>query len=93
MGRGFLAAALGAWLLAASPGGAQDNKAPQLRTDLNEQVVMLPVKGSYSTELETTIFRPNGEGPFPLVVINHGKASGNPSGNRTAASPLSRSGR
>ena len=76
--RALLGAALGAWLLASSPGAAQENKAPQLRTDLNEQVVMLPVKGSYSTELETTLFRPDGDGPFPLVIINHGKAPGNP---------------
>ena len=27
---------------------------------------------------KTTIFKPDGDGPFPLVVINHGKAAGNP---------------
>jgi dienelactone hydrolase len=27
-------------------------------------------------DLETTIFRPAGPGPFPVAVINHGKASG-----------------
>lgn len=52
---------------------------PPLDTALNEQVIMLPVgEGWGSTTLETTIFKPNGDGPFPLVVINHGKASGNP---------------
>lgn len=35
--------------------------------------------GLFSTELETTFFKPKGDGPFPLVVINHGKDSGNPS--------------
>ncbi len=29
-------------------------------------------------ELETTIFKPPGNGPFPLVIMNHGKALGNP---------------
>ena len=46
---------------------------------LNEQVFF--VKNSYgifSTSLETTMFKPDGEGPFPLVVINHGKEDGNP---------------
>ena len=40
--------------------------------DLPEQVVM--IRKSSGVELETTIYRPEGPGPFPLVVINHGKA-------------------
>ncbi|RZT38570.1 alpha/beta hydrolase family protein [Cupriavidus agavae] len=44
-----------------------------------EQVVMLPKTGPDRTiNLETTIFRPAGAGPFPLVVINHGKSPGKP---------------
>lgn len=35
-------------------------------------------RGFSSVELETTLFRPAGEGPFPLVVINHGKQLGDP---------------
>ncbi len=31
-----------------------------------------------STELETTLYKPDGPGPFPVVVINHGKAMGDP---------------
>src|SRR5262249_884149 len=54
---------------------AQEQQQIKLATRLNEQVVMLQAGG---IELETTIFKPDGEGPFPLVVINHGKASGNP---------------
>ncbi len=47
--------------------------------NLNESVVMLPVgSGWQQVALETTFFSPPGKGPFPLVVINHGKASGNP---------------
>jgi dienelactone hydrolase len=46
---------------------------------LNEQIVMIPaISGGESVELETTIFKPPGEGPFPLVIMNHGKALGNP---------------
>jgi dienelactone hydrolase len=29
-------------------------------------------------QLETTIYKPPGAGPFPLVIINHGKQLGNP---------------
>lgn len=50
-----------------------------LREDLNEQVLMIPVdKTFYGSEikLETTLFKPDGNGPFPLLVINHGKDSG-----------------
>lgn len=28
--------------------------------------------------LETTIFKPPGDGPFPILIMNHGKALGNP---------------
>ena len=34
--------------------------------------------GLSGAELETTIFKPDGDGPFPAIVINHGKALGNP---------------
>ena len=51
----------------------------KLNRALNEQVVFVKNGGGlFSTELETTIFKPEGDGPFPLVVINHGKADGNP---------------
>lgn len=47
--------------------------------ELPESVVMVPKSsGIFGAELETTIFRPGGEGPFPIAVINHGKAYGNP---------------
>ena len=46
---------------------------------LNEHVEMIPLdSGLWSVELETTIFKPPGDGPFPLVVVNHGKAAGDP---------------
>jgi dienelactone hydrolase len=54
-------------------------KAVVLDAALNEQIVMIPaMSDATSVELETTIFKPPGEGPFPLVIMNHGKALGNP---------------
>ena len=48
-----------------------------VRADLNESVVMLPVPATIgSVDLQTTIYRPDGDGPFPLVIINHGKSLG-----------------
>lgn len=48
--------------------------------DLNEQVIQIPaaVSGSGRAILETTIFKPSGSGPFPLVIFNHGKERGDP---------------
>ncbi|MEO6018419.1 MAG: CocE/NonD family hydrolase [Polaromonas sp.] len=52
---------------------------PELNTALNESVIFVSKKGVIgSTELETTLYKPDGPGPFPVVVINHGKADGNP---------------
>ncbi len=46
---------------------------------MNERVVMVKVGSGFSSAtLETTLFSPDGDGPFPLVVINHGKAPGDP---------------
>lgn len=46
---------------------------------LNEQVLRIPFNRQGETiELETTVFRPPGAGPFPLVIMNHGKQPGNP---------------
>jgi dienelactone hydrolase len=72
----LLTAVVMAFSLVASP---TPGTAAVLDSALNEQVVMIP---SHSTgddvQLETTIFKPPGNGPFPLVVMNHGKALGNP---------------
>jgi dienelactone hydrolase len=45
---------------------------------LNEHVIMVPAGIDKSARLQTTVYRPNGPGPFPLLVINHGKELGQP---------------
>jgi dienelactone hydrolase len=58
----------------------QDAYQPSVAADLNEQIIWIPADGSGSIMLETTIFKPNGPGPFPMVVFNHGKIQGDPRG-------------
>lgn len=60
-----------------TPSVASDQDAP-LDPNLNEQVIMVPAGPGLRERLETTLFRPNGAGPFPLLVINHGKQPGDP---------------
>lgn len=48
----------------------------ELNASLNEVVIKIPKPGLFTIELETTLYKPDGEGPFPVVVINHGKALG-----------------
>ena len=43
---------------------------------LNETVQVIFKKGLFSIGLETTVYKPDGDGPFPIAVINHGKAPG-----------------
>ena len=45
---------------------------------MNEQIVMVPAGTKLKARLQTTVFRPNGPGPFPLLIINHGKEAGPP---------------
>jgi dienelactone hydrolase len=53
--------------------------AATLDARMNEQVVKISaVSGNDSVQLETTIFKPPGPGPFPILVMNHGKALGDP---------------
>ena len=65
--------AVAASIVLASLAQAQESV---LDTRLNEQVVMVP--GANGHALETTVFRPSGPGPFPLLVMNHGKQPGDP---------------
>nr|WP_322015550.1 CocE/NonD family hydrolase [Paraburkholderia sp. J12] len=62
----------------ASPLALDDAWLPAVRADLNEQVIHVPVDADGSVTLETTIYRPDGPGPFPMIVFNHGKIPGDP---------------
>jgi dienelactone hydrolase len=50
--------------------------AEPLAASLREEVIFIGKPGPLGVQLETTLFRPPGDGPFPLVIINHGKAPG-----------------
>jgi hypothetical protein len=56
------------------PASSDDN---ELAADLNEKIVQVPMVidgcwGKEELQLAGTVFRPPGNGLFPLVVLNHG---------------------
>jgi len=59
---------------------AQTPQAPALAKDLNEEIhrIDVTVKDVYNRsetrKIPLTVFKPDGEGPFPLVILNHGRA-------------------
>jgi dienelactone hydrolase len=53
-----------------------------------EEVVRVPLNVSSNIQLETTVYKPQGEGPFPLVVMNHGKAFSAPATQMRARYPV-----
>lgn len=69
----------GRWALVAVLAAAPALADPQA-LDLQEQRVSVPVtlkamfEGQKTRDMFITVFRPKGKGPFPLVVINHGRA-------------------
>ncbi|OPY90490.1 MAG: Alpha/beta hydrolase family protein [Syntrophaceae bacterium PtaU1.Bin231] len=49
----------------------------EILAELHEQVVQVPVRveslfGAKEVNLTATIYRPDGDGPFPLIVLSHG---------------------
>ena len=52
--------------------------AETLASALREQVIYVDKPGRGGVKLETTLYLPPGDGPFPLVIINHGKSPGDP---------------
>lgn len=58
--------------------GAGSYELPPLAGNLNEQIVRIPVDAAGAITLEATLYKPDGKGPFPLVVFNHGKIEGDP---------------
>ena len=63
--------------LALLPSLAVEQELP-LDYRLNEHIVLIPAGPSRQAMVETTVFQPNGRGPFPLLIINHGKDAGAP---------------
>ena len=66
----------------------QAGRAQELAAALREEIVVVDKPGLLAPSLETTLYRPRGDGPFPLVIINHGKASGDPRFQPRARYPL-----
>jgi len=52
---------------------ALDASLPVVANGLNEAVIDVP---DDDITLETTVFKPDGAGPFPMIVFNHGKLPG-----------------
>jgi dienelactone hydrolase len=52
---------------------------PQLPLDssINESIVFVKNDKLFPVDLEVTLYKPDGAGPFPVLVINHGKAAMN----------------
>ena len=62
---------------------ARQTNAQTIDASINEQVLMLSVTENGSPlQFETTIYKPPGEGPFPLLLMNHGKERGKPSAQK-----------
>ena len=51
---------------------------PPLDPQLNEQVLSIPIGTWQKVNLQVTFFKPDGPGPFPVAVLNHGKDRGYP---------------
>ncbi len=72
---------LGTWFTLALAQDAQPPAPEQLSLDIREAVVRVPatVKDAFNKEISgdvlVTTFRPQGPGPFPLVVMNHGRST------------------
>jgi dienelactone hydrolase len=82
------AAARGAALACAIAGWTVTAASQELLSALREEVVTVRKPGFIAIELEATLYRPAGDGPFPLIVINHGKANGNPRFQERARYPV-----
>jgi dienelactone hydrolase len=66
---------------------ASDDSSPDLDLSLNERVIYVPVDEVAQVKLQVTLMRPDGAGPFPLAVLNHGKDFGMPRDEKRYRSP------
>ena len=78
MSRYFSCLAAIAWLAAALLAPDALAQSTPLDAKLREQIISVTKPGFMGPTLEVTLFSPPGDGPFPVAVINHGKASGDP---------------
>jgi hypothetical protein len=69
---GALVVALSAWDAAC----AQEDAKIAPSASMNEQVLEVPVDAQGAIRLEVTVLTPDGAGPFPLVIMNHGSSRG-----------------
>ncbi len=69
--------------------GAATAALPAVNARMNEQVVSVPAKiGREEIGLQTTIFKPPGDGPFPVLFMNHGKNGGDAHQQERARYPV-----
>jgi dienelactone hydrolase len=69
--------------VAPTPAVSQDapSESPSLANDIHETIARVPVSVTlangkqYSGRIVVTHYRPDGQGPFPLAVINHGRTT------------------
>ena len=54
------------------PAHADDKSSMLPPAPLNEQVLSVPGDRLHPAMLEVTLFMPDGPGPFPLAIMNHG---------------------
>jgi dienelactone hydrolase len=75
----ILAAAIAVWLAMGGFARADDDVAKEAEllppAPLHEQVLSLPGDRKRPVMLQVTYFTPDGPGPFPLAIVNHGASS------------------
>lgn len=60
-------------------------------TGLNVAIIGIPVDAMGKVVLEAVMYKPEGPGPFPMIVFNHGKFKGDPRAQaRSEPVPLAR---
>ena len=73
----LLTLALSGWTpAAADPTPPASATEPPLLVALREEIVRVPKPNAPGVALQVTYFRPPGAGPFPWVILNHGKDKG-----------------
>jgi dienelactone hydrolase len=71
----LFAAAFLAFACAFGPARADEGPSIAPGASMNEQVLSVPGDDQRPAMLQVTVLKPDGPGPFPLVVMNHGAAA------------------